>query len=404
MAPQALTAAKTSSPLGPLQRSFGSIDGFVGQTEAPHLGDEAATGIDIDVRGWIFGPRSEPVAAAWVEVAGVTVPVELDRVRPDVAAAHSLRDRQGSGIGFETVIRLPHGIQPGIYDAHVIGKTKESVGVRGDRSRLVRIAQAPVVYDPAEYDSADPPYAMRPTTRKTAIRVSDTSLGSYTLGRGRHNIRQEASMRLNGQISNATTVRIIAKPPAGSILGWEYECGPQGNFDVALWTGGLERGLYPLTVTAIDEAGVETIGHLSIDIVGPHHLPPMHLNNLRTPPDAAIIHFADAGVRDYGAMDKHFVAGRPIGVAGWALDPVARLPLLAVFLQIDDLRPVPISSGLADPRVVASNCRCGFGGTVDTARIEPGIHTFRVLGSAVSGAGWYIIDERQVELDDHRIT
>ena len=393
---QRVTTPAPSVPSSPLQRTIGSIDAFVGKTDTPHIGEEATVGIDIDTRGWIADPRGEPVIAAWVEVAGFAVPIRLDRTRPDVASAHQMV-RRSAEVGFETVVRLPQGVPPGSYMARVVGETKAGFGVYGDSTRRVRIAHA------RSSGGREERQATSVRSGQFAIRVSDTQLERHTLGRGRHTIRQEASLRLVGRIEEKTTLRVTAEPLSGATCFWEFECQKNGDFDVTLWTGGLQRGLYPLAIAAAGDATLEPIAWLAIDIAGPHYLPPMHLNRLRTPPAAELLYFADAAPRAHVELAEEYVAGHPIGVAGWCLDPVARMPVLAVYFQVDDFRPVPLSHGLTDPRP-GGESQCGFAGMIDTARLDPGMHVIRILGAAVSGAGWYVISERQIELADHRPT
>jgi hypothetical protein len=73
-----------------------------------------------------------------------------------------------------------------------------------------------------------------------------------------------------------------------------------------------------------------------------------------------------------------------------------------VYAGVDGKRPVPLSHHLPDPRTRAGSARCGFGGIIDTTRLEAGDHRLRLLAAAVSGSGWYVIDDRTLTLADHR--
>ncbi len=380
-------------PSRPFGRTHGSLDAFVANIATRHIGDEAAPGIDVDIGGWITDPEGAPVGAAWVDIAGVTMPVVLDRKRPDVARAFRLSDSSGSGLGFTTTIQLPADMPAGTHDARVVGRTATGQGVYGESLRRVVIAQAQVA--PRRSDEiGDAPAA--------TLRVGDTQSGAYTLGRGAETIRAESSLRLRGRVPGATRLHVTATPPGGNATAWEFPCGEDGRFDAILWTADLERGLYTLAVATCDDDGrVAAVRWCEIAIAGPHHLPPLHLGLLRTSPDAGLVHYADASPRSTPDAGDRCIAGHPIAVAGWCIDPVAQRPALAVYVAVDERRPVPIAHHLPDPRPAGSEARCGFGGIIDTSHLDPGPHRVRILGAAVSGTGWYVVDERTIDLADH---
>jgi hypothetical protein len=383
-------------PSRPFTRSLGSLDAFVAQTEMPHLNNEAAPGTEVAVRGWIADTGKKRVDAAWLDISGHAVPVELTRNRPDAARTLGMDDREGKGTGFEGLIVLPDDLSPGLHEARVIGRAGSGRGVYGQDFQRVRVCfpqRAPLQLAPANSKS------------EFTIRVSDTQSAPHTLGRGAYTVRQESSLRVSGFVEAARELHVVARPQAGDSKAWQFPCDADGRYDATLWTGGLERGLYELTI-GVPESDVRAraIGRCWIDIAGPHYLPPLHLMALRTPPMASVMHFGDAGPQDSEDPSEGLVAGHPIGIAGWCLDPVAVAPPLAVYVELDGQRPIPLSHHLLDPRPGKdpSAVRCGFGGIVDTTRFEPGAHRLRVLAVAVSGTGWYVIDDRRFALADHR--
>ena len=306
-------------------------------------------------------------------------------------------DARGTAVGFETVLRLPMGVPVGLHDVSVIGRTASGSGVFGKAPEKVRI-----VHPCADLLTLNLPAGHPYTTQ--SLRIGDTQHAPYTPGRGAFTIRQESSLRLSGRSEGEEALYVSATPTVGGSVAWKFNCDRNGRFDAALWTGALKRGLHRMSIASVrnDGASIEPGIWFEFDIAGPHHLPPMHLTTLRTPPKACVMHFANAAPRETPEPNKTLVAGQPIGVSGWCLDPVAGSPVLAVYFQVDGLRPVPLSHHLRDPRTEPSTVSCGFGGIIDTTRLKPGIHSIRFLGAAVSGAGWYVIDERTVELNKHR--
>jgi hypothetical protein len=363
------------------------------RTEMPHLPNEAAAGTDVDVRGWIVDPDNMRVEAAWLDIAGSTVPIELNRTRVDVARTLGAEDR-GVGFGFDTTVRLPDDVPPGLHDARIIGRTFAGRGVYAQTSQRVRIAHSRRA--PRQFINGDaaPPFS---------VRVGDTQAAPHTLGRGAHTIRQESSLRVSGLVEHARSLHVVATPAAGPAEAWEFTTDDGGRFDATLWTGGLERGLYELVFSLPREDGAAMpVAACSIEVAGPHYIPPLHLRPLLTTPVAEIRWYGDAGARAASASAETLTSGRPIGIAGWCVDPVASEAPLAVYAEIDGGRPVPLSHHLPDPRGGDSTLRCGFGGIVDTTRLAPGEHRLRLLAVAVSGAGWYVIDDHLFVLADHR--
>jgi hypothetical protein len=383
-------------PARPYTRAPGSLDYFVASLENPHVANEAAPGVRVDISGWIVDPLCENVSAAWLDIADIGIPLALDRDRRDVARLFATRDRDGRRLGFETALELPASIPPGTYDARVIGRTNAGIGVYGDTAQHVTIAVPRC-----------PPLAQSPAAAVIPfdLRIRDTQKAPPTFGRGAYTIRQESSLRVSGYVADAERLHIAARSTLGEVVAWEIACRADGGFDAVLWTGDLERGLYDLCLGRIGTTGVTTVAHCGFEIAGPHYLPPMHLTTMQTAPIAALLTFADVGPAAAGAAEVRPVAGRPIGVAGWCLDPASHTPPLAIYAAIDERRPIPLSHHLLDPRpgVDPHAIRCGFGGTIDTTRLEPGRHHVRMLAAAVSGAGWYIIDERTIDLRDHRV-
>ena len=349
--------------------------------------------------GWIIDTQHDAVEHAWVDIAGIGIPVTLDRNRHDVARAWTTRDREGKRMGFAAEISLPETIPPGSYDARVIGRTKAGGGVYGATERRVTIAVprcapkvAAIPAEPAAFD----------------LRIRDTQPAPPTLGRGAHTIRQESSLRVTGHVDGTERIHVIARSATNERVAWEFPCGPDGRFDAVLWTGDLERGLYDLSLCRVADDVVTEVARCGFDIAGPHYLPPMHLTAMHSPPQADLSVFGNVGALAVGggARRNTLVAGKPIGIAGWCIDPASAMAPLAVYVHVDDKRPVPISHHLLDPRANhdPEKLRCGFGGIIDTTRLEPGAHHIRILAAAVSGSGWYVVDERDIELADHRST
>ena len=304
-------------PSRPFGRTHGSLDAFVARLQARHIADEAAPGMDVDISGWIIDPELTRVEAAWVEIAGRSLRVDLDRKRPDVAKAYTLKDRSGAGIGFTTVIHLPKDIPVGIHEARVVGRKSTGGGVYSESARRICIACPRVA--PRRVDGiAD--------VSGANVRVGDTQSAPYTLGRGAETVRAESSLRLRGRVSGAARLHVTAVPKAGEIAAWEVCCAEDGRFDAVLWTGDLERGLYQLTVATVDsDERATAVRWCEIAIAGPHYLSPLHLGRLHSSPHAGIMHYADAAPRPGSTATNRFIAGRPIAVAGWCLDPVARM-------------------------------------------------------------------------------
>jgi hypothetical protein len=384
-------------PARPFRRAAGSLDLFSAKSSTPHINNEAAPGIPVDVIGWIVDTENEALTHAWLDLAGVPIPLALDRMRDDGARSLITTNRDGIGFGFQQTIVIPEAVPPGIYDARVLGRTRNGGGVYAENVQRVRIAQPRCA--PLPFIAPDAPTA-------PDIRVNDTQLASHTMGRGAFTIRQESSLRLSGSIVGARNLHAVASSPANAAVAWDIPSDAGGRFDAALWTGDLERGLYDVTLCSRDHADrLLAVATCSIEIAGPHYVPPLHLTDLLSVPLGSVTRFADGGPRASTDAPPLLVAGRPIALAGWCLDPAATAPPLAVYVAIDGSRPIPLSHRLRDPRSNADpeSPRCGFGGIVDTTRLEPGDHRIRTLAAAVSGAGWYVIDERTISLHDHRV-
>jgi hypothetical protein len=363
--------------------------------DVPHIVNEAAPGTRVSLSGWITTPDKTSVDDAWVDLGGFTIPLMLDAARPDVARVLALADRDGRKIGFTTVVALPADLAPGLYEARVIGRLRGGTGVYAETAQRLLIAQPCV--EPRPLERAHGPVDFD-------IRIRDTLTAPYTLGRGAFTIRQEASLHISGFVEDADRLHVVAKSGGRNPVAWEFSCTARGRFDAKLWTGNLECGLYDLTIARIDGDRAVTVAHCGADIAGPHHLPPLHLTKLRTAPIAAITAFRDVGPAPAERMAQGLVAGRPIGISGWCLDAAARTAPNAVYIEVDGKRPIPISHRLPDPRleVSAQTERCGFGGILDTTRLDPGKHHVSIMAGAVSGAGWYVIDQRDIVLSDHR--
>ena len=347
-------------------------------------------GVRVDIRGWIIDANFAPPAAAWIDIDGRTIPIELTRGRIDVARAYSSHDIGMRHVGFASSIVLPGDIQPGTHTARVIARSSIGGGLYAEHGRSVRIAHPRCSARTLTGSYNDP---------DARLRVRDTQMADHTMGRGAHTIREESSLHVSGRVGAAQSLHVIAKPTVGSAVAWNIESDSAGAFDATLWIGDLSRGLYELTLCQLDEVETIAIRSCKIEIAGPHYLPPQ-LTALYTPPLAAVLTFADAGSRMLGHSSDAFINGRPIGVSGWCLDPVSESPPLAVFAEIDDYRAIPLSHHLRDPRPDAhpAFCMCGFGGILDTTSLAPGSHRVRIIAAAVSGAGWYVILDRTIEI------
>lgn len=377
-------------PEKPLRRTFGSLDAFIARTKKHHLPFEAAPGVEIELRGWILDPDRERVDAAWIELGDSLLPLEVTRERHDVAHAWSMTDRSGGGTGFEHPLVLPDDLSPGLHDARIVARTRSGEMVASDH-RLIGIAH------PRRLPR---PFADRFDDRPSTIRIGDTQTGRHSLGFGPHQIRQEGSLRITGRFEPETRLGVIAESLIDAV-GWEFDVLDDGRFEAILWTGDMERGVYRLIVGSVtDDGPLVPLARCAIAITGPHHHAPLHLPRLITKPAGEIIIFEDAALRPEITAPA-FISGREIAIAGWCLDPVANEAPLAVYLEIDDLRPLPLSCNLPAPPESGSDRRCGFGGVFETTRLDPGDHRLRILACAVSGAGWYVLDERTLALGDY---
>jgi hypothetical protein len=383
-------------PSRPLIRTSGALDSFLARTAAPHLNNEAAPGSSIEVSGWIVDLKCNALAAAWLDIAGIAIPIDLNKSRRDVARIIAASDHDGKKMGFEAVVTVPESVAPGMHDARVIGRSTKGASLYAEFAQRVRIAHPHC--EPSPETTPGRPVAFR-------IRTVDTQAASHTLGRGASTIRQESCLRVSGLVQDARAVQVTATSAIGCKTAWQFACDESGVFDATLWTAELDRGLLTLSFGRIeDDRSVTAVASCEVDIAGPHYLPPLHLTSLLTPPVGEVVHFADAGTRGALSPPRAFTAGRPIGISGWCLDTAAACPPLAVYFEIDGKRPVPLSHHLLDPRPGHDPIalRCGFGGIIDTTRLHPGEHRLRILGAAVSGAGWYVLDNRQFALNDHR--
>lgn len=349
----------------------------------------------MQLTGWIVDTRNEDVEEAWVDFGGTAVPVDLQRHRADVATVLGMQDRYGARVGFHASAVLPQSLAPGTYDVRVLGRSHTGTGLYSENARRVTIGYPRTV----SRSLCEPDRHI-----DFAIRVRDTQTAPYTLGRGASTIREEASLRLSGFVEGGVLLHIVATPDVGAPVAWDIPCDPGGRFDAVLWTGGLERGCYALAIGRDEGSRVVAVARAGFDIAGPHYLPPLHLSQMFDAPLGELTSLADTGPRGSLTTSGPLIAGRPIGLSGWCLDPAAMAPPLAVYVEVDGKRPVPLSHHLADPRAAEPliAVRCGFGGAIDTTRLDPGEHRVRTLALAFSGVGWYVIDDRKILLEDHR--
>jgi hypothetical protein len=382
-------------PIRPYTRAPGSLDNLAAVIDNPHIPNEAAPGVQVRLDGWILDSENAAIDQAWVDIGGSWIPVSLDRNRLDVARTLALRDRDGRKLGFDTVADIPRNVAPGIYDIRVIGRTRSGTGVYAETAQRVLIAFPQTAANLKMNDARDVAFD---------VRLRDTQAASHTLGRGAYTIRQESSLRISGFLDTATHIHAIATSQTGNRVAWDFPCNQAGRFDAVLWTGDLDRGLYELSVCLVEDNGAWPAARCGFDIAGPHYLPPLHLTSMLSAPLAEVTTFKDVGPMRAGSSPGPPVAGRPIGIEGWCIDPASSTPPLAIYAAVDDRRPIPISHHLSDPRPDRGRAeiRCGFGGIIDTTRLEPGPHRIRILAAAVSGAGWYIVDDQNVDLHDHR--
>ena len=384
-------------PQRPFSRTTGALDAFAAVTERLHINDEAAPGTTVAVRGWLIDAERGAVESAWLEVGDALIPIGLNRDRVDVARAYGAKDHGGRRTGFDATVMLPNDVAPGMHDVRVIGKSKSGHGLYAAVDRRVRIA---FPRRPARQMNA---FAEK---RPAFVRLNDTIGAAYTHGRGAHTVRGESSLHVYGFFEDVLTLHVTAESAGnGPVSAWEFPCDSLGHFDATLWTSGIELGLYELTFANVEPDGRATpLARCWIEIAGQHYIPPLHLQPLRTAPLAEITHFSDGGQRYSDDSPGELVAGRPIAVAGWCLDPVTATAPLADYVEIDGERPIPLSHGLLEPRQASNhtNALCGFGGIIDTTRLIAGEHHLRILASlASSGVGWHIVDDRRVQLADH---
>ena len=383
-------------PSRPFTRTFGSLDNFNVVGSKPHLNDEAAPGCRARIEGWIADTAGERVTAAWLDLGGEAILLQLDQNRPDAARSIDARDRNGIAFGFRQIVDIPQNLVSGIIDARVVGRAASGGGLYGSSGRRVRVAHP--IRQPRRID--------RSAGREPDIsfRVRDTQSAPYTFGRGAHTIREEASLRISGTFAESTPLQITATPPTGETVTWHVDTDAIGRFDAALWTGDMIRGIYDLNIAyVIDEHSAYALAHCAIAIAGPHYLPPLHLSALMSKADAGLTHFEPAGVEAASADRTGFIAGQPIAIAGWCIEPLTRRAPLAAFVALNEMRPVPISHGLPDPRGNAgSDLACGFGGIIDTTRLPAGNHRLRVYALAHNGGGWFVVDDRTLILIEHR--
>jgi hypothetical protein len=386
----------TALPTRPFGRALGALDIFAPRVLRRHIPDEAAPGSEVEISGWIADGEGRPVLAAWLDIAGFTQPIQLNLDRADVARALPSAS-SGVGLGFAATVQLPSDIAPGRHAARVIGLNRDGEGVYAAAGRMIRIAEPSIGLDKI----AD----VVPGTSAgvASLRIRDTEQSAFTLDRGAHTIRSDASLRVSGQLECAEVVTITASTADRRHYSWTVRSDVAGYFDAVLWTGELEDGLYHLRAHGTGAQGPAPAEWCAIEIAGTHHLAPLHLPRLRTRPTGEVLHYADASPRRTATPPAGFKAGHPIAVSGWGYDTVAHAPFLAVYFQVDERRPVPLSHKMPDPRGDQSPVApYGFGGIIDTVRLEPGRHTICILGAAASGAGWYVIDERIVDLVDRR--
>lgn len=382
-------------PLRPFIRAKGALDSVVAVSAVPHIKNEITAGVPVHVSGWLVDDRREAVEQAWIDVAGIAVPLELNRARSDVASVVAALDRTGSRFGFEAVTRLPSHLAPGIYDAYVVGLTRRGSGVYGENPCRISVANQ---------RSLAKVQNRAKTEVCSRIAIRDTQLIARTLGRGAHTIREEASLHVTGFVEHARRIHVSARSQSGERFAWEFSCESDGTFDAALWTGGMGRGLYDLLIGRDDADTVTAAAACKLEIAGRHLVQPSHLTKMRSAPVFELITYEDAGVTYMPRRSCGLTAGRPIAVSGWCLDPASGTPPLSVCAEVDGQRPIPLSSRLPNPRAQGGRelLMSGFGGIIDTERLEPGEHEINLLAAAVSGAGWYVIDSRCVTLLDHR--
>lgn len=380
------------TPDRPPRRTLGALDVFLARTQKHHLPFEAAPAVEIDVRGWIIDPDHKRVDAAWLALGDTLIELEVNRERHDVAQTWSMTDRTGSGTGFEYSLVLPDDCEVGLHEARIFARTQSGKRVISEGSRRIRIARPRRLPRAVDLTQSD--------DRQLTIRIGDTQPGRHSAGFGSHQIRQEASLQLTGRFQPEARLAVIAQSLVETVA-WEFDVPEDGRFAATLWTGDMERGVYRLLVGSVtDDGPVVPIAYGAIAIAGPFHHAPLHLPRLLTQAPAELLIFEDAGIRREPTAPA-FVAGRQIAIAGWCVDPVAHEAPLSVYVAIDDLRPIPLSHHLPSPPSSDSDHLCGFGGVIDTTRLEPGDHRMSILACAVSGAGWYVADERTLTLSDY---
>jgi hypothetical protein len=345
--------------------------------------------------GWAF-ERSGKALTVTVRLGGSSHEIPYGYARHDVAQHHG-RSRANSG--FEGRFTVPDALPPGecIVEAIIRG---------GDDGEFVLEPTYRCIVAAAPTD--DPAMKGEARTLGRFRFIRDTRTDPYPFGwSGRQTIRPRSVVHAEGWITDdaGEAPRIlwaeIVGPDTRLIYNVERIFDGEANFltgTTAATTGFrlvadtrvLLPGLYDIAILA--QISDETVvrGPRGIFQVAPH-LPdpgPLFLPITYQPARGAIERFEPLRV----------VRGGPVAIRGWAVDP-ANGRGSEVFVAIDSNQPLPLASRLRrDDVQQEADKSIGFSGIADTADLCPGTHTVKALLLDATGAAWYEIGRRELEV------
>ena len=308
------------------------------------------------------------------------IPLELDVVRPDVAAAIDVDvDDPVARCGFQTGISLPDLFGKVRFRIAALGA--DGLGLIGDGDCVVHIGLPPLPDAPDNH--------AQPLHVAASLLLRDTLGSLWTFDRGPHSVRAAGSMIVRGDVAapQPTFLRVTG---AGVQLWYALPRIDDRHFHVSLSIDDLPIGGYAAALFAGSPA--RPVVDAFFEIAGDHLFLPQGLARFVQLPEGGLSELLLAGVQPAGSSrslsDGRVHRGVPLWISGVGRDPAGASPFIAVYAQVDDRRPIPI------PRWDGPDGSTTFGGIVDTARLERGSHRLEVLGVAALGNGVYQLGER----------
>jgi hypothetical protein len=373
---------------------FGSAEGMLSHRDLGYAGKRSVVmpGDMVVVRGWAYDPAA-PITAVFAVVGTERHPLKHGLFRSDLVNVFGAGAAQA---GFEGAFGTSAGLAK-------TGTVLVNVSLKdGSEETLEPVREWVTPSSPLELQAIQ-------TGGSTPGRlrfVRDTLTDGYPFGwSGRRTIRRNTLLHAEGWMvaeSGRAPDRVLAQLRNGD-HAWVFATDriadgeatalfPQAErvtsgFRLIADTREFQPGLYELRMLAEFGADLRTGPSASFQIAPAlPYAAPLFL--------PVAFEAAQCAIEQCAPLDV--LAGEPIAIKGYAIDPATRSSG-RVYVAFDDYPPMPIASelprgdltSLADPDA-------GFAGIADTGDIPPGKHVLRILLLNPQSALWYELSRTEV--------